>query len=100
MYVASFDANSGNTLSATALVRNFSETEKKASIIIAQYNGERLETMSVEEKTVPAKTYGLVEYKLENVAIDADATKMKAFIWSDMTGLVSLAPYAEASFLK
>lgn len=100
VYVASFDANSGNTLSATALVRNFSETEKKVSIIIAQYNGERLETMSVEEKTVPAKTYGLVEYKLENVAIDSDATKMKAFIWSDMTGLVSLAPYAEASFLK
>ncbi len=95
LYVAGFDASKGNTLSATALVRNFSETEKKASIIIAQYNGEKLEDVTVEEKTVPAKTYGLVEYKLENVAIDSDATKMKAFIWSDMTGLVSLAPYAE-----
>ena len=95
VYVAGFDASKGNTLSATALVRNFSETEKKASIIIAQYNGEKLEDVTVEEKTVPAKTYGLVEYKLENVAIDSDATKMKAFIWSDMTGLVSLAPYVE-----
>lgn len=92
VYVASLDINSGDTLSASAVVRNFTESDKKASIIIAQYDIEgKLLNMEIEEKTVSAKTYEAVEVSLSDVSKESGVHEAKAFIVSDLTGFVPLS---------
>ena len=94
VYVASFEIDKGDTLSASAIVRNYAETERKASIVIAQYSSDgRLEDVQMADRTIPAKTYAAVECSLSDIAIDGDASTAKAFIWSDTTGLVPLADF-------
>ena len=98
VYVASLEAGVADTLSATAQVRNFAETERKATIIIAQYSGDtdtRLEDVQLKTITVPARTYAQTAVKFDAVVKDADATKVRAFIWNDAEGLVPLAPFDE-----
>jgi len=91
VYVGSLDIGKTNTLTATALVRNFAETEKEASIIVAQYSADNeLKGMTIEKKKVPAKTYGAIECTVSNVSIDADSSYAKAFVWSDVKELVPL----------
>lgn len=96
VYVASLDITKGDSLSSSAVIKNFTETDKKASIIIAQYdNAGRLLKMEVSEKSIPAKTYKAVEYSLKDVLIETDAKKAKAFIVSDLTGFVPLSELEE-----
>lgn len=98
VYVASFEIGKEDKLSASAIVRNYAETERKASIMIAQYSTDgRLEDIRIEEKTIPAKTYATVECSLKDIVIDGDATYAKAFIWSDTTGLVPLANFDDTA---
>lgn len=98
VYVSSFEIGKEDKLSATAIVRNYAETERKASIVIAQYGSEgSLETVKTEEKTIPAKTYAAVECSLKDVVINDNTSYAKAFIWSDMTGFVPLANFDEIS---
>ena len=60
VYVASLDIGGTNTLTATALVRNFAEIEKEAYIIVAQYSADNeLEDVRIEKKTIPAKTISI-----------------------------------------
>lgn len=98
VYVASFEIDKGDALSASAIVRNYAETERKASIVIAQYSsGGRLEDIQIADKTIAAKTYAAVECSLRNIVIDGEASTAKAFIWSDMSGLVPLANFDETA---
>ena len=96
MYVTSFEVDKGDIITATAIVRNFTETDKNATIIIAQYDSENaLQNISLEEKTIPAKTYKAVECSLTGISIDAKATRAKAYIWNNMADLVPLADFDE-----
>lgn len=96
VYVGGLDIGVTSTLTATAFVRNFAETEKEASIIIAQYSADNeLEDMKIEKKTIPAKTYGAIEYTVNNVTVDSDSSYAKAFIWSDLTELMPLADFEQ-----
>ncbi|MBQ3427936.1 MAG: hypothetical protein IJH37_12485 [Clostridia bacterium] len=101
LYVASLDINTESTLSATAMVRNFAETEKKASIIIAQYSSDgRLVAVSSENKTIPARTYAAVESKLNGVSVEKNATNAIAYIWDDIDGLTPLAELDEVDISR
>lgn len=90
LYVAGLELNKGNALKATAVVRNFNETERKAVLIVAQYNGETLVGVETKPQTIPAKTYATIECSSDDVAIESKATSAKAFIWNDMNGIVPL----------
>lgn len=90
LYVAGLELNKGNTLKATAVVRNFNETERKAVLVVAQYNGETLVGVETKSQTIPAKTYATIECSSDDVAIENRATSAKAFIWNDMNGIVPL----------
>lgn len=90
LYVAGLELNKGNALKATAVVRNFNETERKAVLIVAQYNGETLAGVETKPQTIPAKTYATIECSSDDVAIESKATSAKAFIWNDMNGIVPL----------
>ena len=95
VYVAGVDINKGDVLSASAVVKNFTEADKKAIILIAQYDKDgRLLEVKTDEKTVPAKTYAAVECSLTDVTINSEAAYAKAFIWSDLTGMVPLSELA------
>lgn len=99
LYVAGFDMTKGDSLSASALCRNFNETERKATIMIAQYDElGNLEDVAVEKKTIPAKSYAIAECKLEGVAINSDATSAKAYIWDDISTMMPLADFDTADF--
>lgn len=94
LYVASIEAKVEDKVSATAYVRNFAETERKATIIIAQYSGDgtmTLEDVKMKPITIPAKTYALTPVVLDDVVKDSDAVLVKAMIWSDIDGLIPLA---------
>ena len=96
VYAASLDIKDSDSLSASAIVRNFTESDKKASMIIAQYdNAGRLVNVTIEEKTVPGKTYKALECNISDVTKESGAKSAKAFIWSDMTGVVPLAGFDE-----
>lgn len=95
LYVGALSLDKGDVLKATALVRNFNETERKAVMIVAQYEGDRLVGVKTEEKTVPAKTYAAIECPLDNVEIDSSAVTAKAFIWGDTNTIVPLFNDAE-----
>lgn len=91
VYVANLELNKGNVLKATALIRNFTETEKQVVMMIAQYNANALESVKTETKSIPAKSYSVVECSLDNVAVESEATTAKAFVWSDATGMIPLS---------
>lgn len=91
LYVESFEVEKGNVLSASATVNNFTENEKKATIIIAQYDESgRLITVTTEEKCVPRRTYKSITCSLTGEKLSPTTKKVQAFLWSDLTGVVSL----------
>ncbi len=90
LYVAGLELNKGNALKATAVVRNFNETERKAVLVVAQYSGDKLVDVETKPQAIPAKTYATIECYSNDVAINGEATSAKAFIWTDMDGIVPL----------
>ena len=96
VYAASFETQKGNTISATAGFKNFAEEEKKATIILAQYDESgRLLKVVCKEQTIPSRTYATVYGELNGVEILDNTKKAEAFLWSDMTGVVSLTQNRE-----
>lgn len=89
MYVASIDVDK-SSMSASAVVRNFTATEKEAKIIVAGYNGEALVDLRIEPLKVPAKTYAPTTFNTVGFATAEPVNEVRAFVWSDMSGLVPL----------
>ncbi len=89
-YAASLSLEKGNTLSASAYIRNFNETDRFATVMILQYQGNKLVHIDSKPITIPAKTYAPVEFSLDNVSIHSDATLAKAFLWNGLDTMVPL----------
>lgn len=98
LYVKEIDLTVADKISASAVVRNFTENKKKATIVIAQYDEDgRLLKMETAEKTVSAKTYEAFDISFNDVLKESGAKSAKAFIVSDLTGFVPLAEADEKS---
>ena len=94
MYVASIDVDKSSMV-ATAIVRNFTRTEKEAKIIVAGYNGDALVDVRIETIKVPAKTYQPTTFSTAGFTVQGSVNKVKAYVWSDMSELVPLIEPAE-----
>lgn len=94
MYVASIDVDKSSMV-ASAIVRNFTGTEKEAKIIVAGYNGDALVDVRIETIKVPAKTYQPTTFSTAGFTVQGSVNKVKAYVWSDMSELVPLIEPAE-----
>jgi len=94
MYVASIDVDKSSMV-ASAIVRNFTRTEKEAKIIVAGYNGDALVDVRIETIKVPAKTYQPTAFSTAGFTVQGSVNKVKAYVWSDMSELVPLIEPAE-----
>ena len=69
----------GTDLVASVKMINNTSEEFTTMLVIAQYNGNKFETCSVEPVSV-SKNAGVIEDSL-TVAKDADTTSFKVFLW-------------------
>jgi len=89
MYVASIDVDKSSMV-ASAVVRNFTSSEKEAKIIVAGYNGNALVNVRIETLKVPAKTYQPTAFSTAGFTPQGLVNEVKAYVWSDMSELVPL----------
>jgi len=93
-YVAGFSGAEDVTVSAKAVLRNFTSKEQKAVILLSEYSAKGyLIKTHIQPVTIPAKTYSMTAFELKDIVPDKDTAKIKAFLWSD-TG--TLKPLAQA----
>ena len=97
VYVASLDLSKGSSLTATALINNFTGTAKQATMVIAQYNGNKLVKTNKSVQNVAANSYATLEYTLSGVAIQSGATSAKAYVWDDLTNMMPLVGFEDVS---
>lgn len=90
VYVSELKLDKGSILKATAFVQNFTDSDKSAMLIIAQYDDKKIVDIKYENKVVKAKTYTTIECTLDNVEICDKAIKASAFIWNSTDGIVPL----------
>ena len=94
-YISVFDAeNTSNVVTASAKAKNSSDEAKKIKIIIAGYNGMRLQSVYTEEKTIPANTYTSLDVSA-STNIPVGVTKVMAYVWDSMEGLMPLTEAVE-----
>lgn len=89
VYVASIDVNK-SSMSASAIFRNFASAAKEATVIVVGYKDEALVDVRFETVNIPAKTYAPTEINTAGFTTAVPFDEVKAFVWSDMSGLVPL----------
>lgn len=89
MYVASIDVDKSSMI-ASAVVRNFTSSEKEANIIVAGYFEDELIDVRIETLKVPPKTYQQTEFKTVSFTPKAPVDKVVAYIWNEMGEIVPL----------
>jgi len=91
-HIAEFSGTDDITVSAKVSLKNFTSKEQKAVILICEYGKKgELVNSHIENITIPAKTYTLTSYTLNDVVPDKNTTQIRAYLWSDLKGIKPLA---------
>ena len=78
-------------VTATAYMKNYSDTDKTATMILAQYDEDgQLLDMSIEGKQIPADTFAPVKHTLSSEELNAKASCVKAFVWDGTSTMIPL----------
>ncbi len=80
---------SDDNITATAYMKNFTDAEKKATMIVTQYSDEgTLLNVNIEEKVIPGNTEAPVQYTVSSENLHEDTAYVRAMVW-DGTALMT-----------
>lgn len=80
-----------SNVTVTAYMKNYSNADKKATMVVAQYDGKKLLDVCIEEKQIPANTDIPVQYTLSSEKLYDDTTNIRAFVWNGADEMIPLA---------
>lgn len=82
-YYSSLDVKpaEGKNIKASVYVKNTTASDKDLYIAIAQYNGNKLEAVTLKPYKLTSGNTGATVYS-DAIAIDGDAYTLKAFVWN------------------
>ncbi|MBO5369182.1 MAG: hypothetical protein J6B23_00745 [Clostridia bacterium] len=82
-YYSSLDVkpSEGKNIKASVYVKNTTASDKDLYIAIAQYNGNKLEAVTLKPYKLTSGNTGATVYS-DAIAIDGDAYTLKAFVWN------------------
>lgn len=84
--------SSGSIINAN--VQNNLQYDKKATIIAAIYDDDRLVSVQTKDEQIVAEDYTIVDFEFNDITLNKEYT-VKLFIWNDLTNLMPLGALQE-----